>query len=149
MDRTRWTRRIAACVLGADAVFHVYWLTGATWPAADERALSLAVLGFVVPFSARTLIPLALALSVSAVALWRGTGRVARLIALAVALGTGVQVPLRLAWALGLGRPDAGPVFAWLNVGVYLPLCGFLAVVAFQVARSGTHNWLPRFATRR
>ncbi|MEV0273526.1 hypothetical protein AB0H43_32555 [Hamadaea sp. NPDC050747] len=138
IDGMRLSRRLAACVLGADALVHVYWLTGATWPAADEHSLSLAVLGFAVPFTARTLIPLALALSVAAVALWRGTGRVARLIALAVAVGTAVQVPPRLAWAVGLGLPTAEPPFYWLNLLLYLPLCGLLAVIAFRVARGGT-----------
>ncbi|MEV6964163.1 hypothetical protein AB0M47_03530 [Hamadaea sp. NPDC051192] len=137
-DWTRWARRLAAGVLGVDAALHVYWLTGATWPAVDERALSLAVLGFPAPFTARILIPLALALTVAAVALWRGTGRLARLIAMAVAVGTAVQVPPRLAWAVGLGSPTDGAVFRWLNVLLYLPLCALLAIVAFRVARGGT-----------
>jgi len=143
-----WTRRagrFAACVLGADAGLHVYWLTGATWPAADEHALSLAVLGFPVPFTARTLVPLALLLGVAAVALWRGSGRIARLIALAVALATAAQVPVRIAWAVGLGGSTAGPVFFWLNLVLYLPLCALVAVAAFRVARPGT--WIARMRT--
>lgn len=30
---------------------HVYWSSGLTWPAADARTLSLALLGFAVPFT--------------------------------------------------------------------------------------------------
>lgn len=39
------SRRIVADVHTVLAALHVYWATGATWPAPDERALSRAVLG--------------------------------------------------------------------------------------------------------
>lgn len=142
---TRRAGRFAATVLGVDAAFHLYWLTGATWPASDERALSMAVLGYPVPFTARILVPLATLLAIAATALWwrlargpRGiAGRAAHLVTLAVAAATAGQLPLRTDWALGFGSRSAGPVFYWLNLLVYLPVCTLLALAAYRVARHG------------
>ncbi|MFG2054503.1 DUF3995 domain-containing protein [Micromonospora sp. NPDC048930] len=149
---TRRAGRFAAAVLGADAAIHLYWLTGATWPASDERALSMAVLGYPVPFSARILLPLALLLATAAVALsWRlvrgprgVTGRVVQLVTVGVAAATAGQVPLRVAWALGSGSRTAGPVFHWLNLVLYLPGCVALALAAYRLAGYGlARAWLP------
>ncbi|MCY0929228.1 hypothetical protein OTB20_24115 [Streptomyces sp. H27-H1] len=38
---------------------HLYWATGATWPAPDEQALSLAVRGTAVSFGPPVVLPLA------------------------------------------------------------------------------------------
>jgi len=55
------TRRLAvavASVLALDAGLHLYWTTGATWPANDSRGLSMAVLNADVPFTPPVLLPL-------------------------------------------------------------------------------------------
>jgi hypothetical protein len=138
---TRCSGRFAAGLLAVDALLHLYWLTGATWPAPDERELSLAVLGFPAPFTAPVLIPLILLLATAAAAIeWRlrrgkeGTlGRGAHLVTLAVAAAAAVQVPLRLAWAAGLGEPGGGALFDRLNLVLYLPACVLLALAAYRV----------------
>ncbi|MEV4166241.1 DUF3995 domain-containing protein [Nonomuraea dietziae] len=73
----------AATVLAVDAAAHLYWTTGAIWPAPDVRTLSLAVLNMEVPFTPRVLLPLATALLTASAALITTT----RL----GALGTGVS----------------------------------------------------------
>ncbi|GLZ77389.1 hypothetical protein Afil01_21960 [Actinorhabdospora filicis] len=122
-----------AAVLAADAALHLYWTTGATWPAGDDRTLSTAVLGFVAPFTPPVLIPLALMLSGAAFVAWkaaRSPRTVYRLGALVVALGLAAQVPVRIGWAFsGTG------LFRTLNIALYLPLCAVLAVCALIVAR--------------
>ncbi|MFC7721863.1 DUF3995 domain-containing protein [Nonomuraea recticatena] len=52
-----------------DAAAHLYWTTGAIWPAPDVRTLSLAVLNMEVPFTPRVLLPLAAALLTASAAL--------------------------------------------------------------------------------
>ncbi|MBB3733406.1 DUF3995 domain-containing protein [Nonomuraea dietziae] len=59
----------AATVLAVDAAAHLYWTTGAIWPAPDVRTLSLAVLNMEVPFTPRVLLPLAAALLTASAAL--------------------------------------------------------------------------------
>ena len=142
---TRNAGWFAAGVLAADALCHVYWLTGAVWPFADDHALSLAVLGFPAPFTAPVLVPLVLLLAVAATAVHHRlrngphgpVGRAAHLVTLAVATAAAVQVPVRIGWLAGLGGPGAGPVFPWLNPVLYLPLCALLALATFRVARRG------------
>lgn len=140
---TRRAGRFAAAVLGADAVVHLYWLTGATWPFLDERALSIAVLGWPVPFSPPVLIPLAALLAFAAAAMWQATvrsRRVWRWTAAVVSLAAAAQLPPRTVWALGMA--DVEPVFRWLNLGLYLPLCTLLALAAYRLARQGaTRGW--------
>lgn len=119
-----------AAVLVLDALIHLYWLFR---PVADPRALSLAVLNFDVPFTARILLPLILmlgtaALSVVAVSRGRG-GWVAKTVTLALGAGVLVRGELGLAWALGFGT-DTGTPFYWLNLLVYTPLCLAMAVAA-------------------
>ncbi|WP_251055889.1 hypothetical protein [Streptomyces sp. ISL-94] len=48
-----------AGLLAADGLLHLYWATGATWPAADSRSLSLAVLGIETSFAPPAALPLA------------------------------------------------------------------------------------------
>lgn len=112
-----------AAVLLLDASLHVFWLIR---PAADPRALSLAVLNVEVPFTVRVLLPLILlliaaALSVAAVSRGRG-GRVAKVATFALGAGLLVRGELGLAWALGFGTDTATP-FYWLNLFAYTPLC--------------------------
>ena len=136
---TRRAGRFVAVVLGADAVAHLYWLTGATWPFADTRALSMAVLGWPVPFTPPVLIPLAVLLSFAATAMWLAVERPRwRWMAVLVTLAAVVQVPPRVDWAFGLGEVE--PVFRWLNLGLYLPLCVLLALAAYRVARHGARR---------
>lgn len=141
--RTRRAGKFVAGVLGVDALCHLYWLTGARWPFADTRSLSMAVLGWPVPFTPRVLIPLAVILGFGAVAMWLAVTRprgVWRRAAVVISLAAAVQVPPRTDWAFGLG--DVEPRFRWLNLGLYLPLCVLLALAAFRVARSGaTRRW--------
>ncbi|GGP79220.1 DUF3995 domain-containing protein [Streptosporangium pseudovulgare] len=113
---------VAAGLL-ADAFLHLYWLVR---PAADPRALSLAVLDFETPFTARTLVPLIAVLTVAAlsvIAVSRGQGgRPAKVVTLALGGGLLVRAELGLAWASGLGT-DTGTPFYWLNLLLYTPLC--------------------------
>lgn len=46
-----------AGLLAADGLVHLYWATGATWPAPDERSLSLAVLGLDTSFGPGAVLP--------------------------------------------------------------------------------------------
>ncbi|WP_206061059.1 hypothetical protein [Nonomuraea basaltis] len=122
------TGAFVAAVLLLDALAHLFWLIR---PAADPRALSLAVLNFEVPFTARILLPLILllsmaALSVVAVSNGRG-GWVAKAVTLALGTGVLVRGELGLAWAFGSGT-DTGTPFYWLNLFIYTPLCLTMAV---------------------
>jgi hypothetical protein len=128
-------------LLAADGLAHLYWATGATWPAADARALSLAVLGAEVPFTPPVVLPLAAALftasaAVGARAQGRG-GRATALVTGAVAAGLTVRGLAGAAWALGLeaGVEDAGPAFHRLNLLLYTPLCLGFGWAAGRVLR--------------
>lgn len=130
-----------AGLLALDGLAHVYWATGLTWPAPDQRALSLAVIGGVVSFAPRVVVPLALVLLGTAAAVLAGaygrggrfTGRLAALVSFAVAAGLLVRGLVGLVWALGVGD-GAGPVFYWLNLLLYTPLClGFGWVAATRL----------------
>ncbi|MFE4638317.1 DUF3995 domain-containing protein [Streptomyces sp. NPDC056773] len=66
----RRTGRALAALLAADGLIHLYWATGLTWPAPDERTLSLALLGSEVSFGPAVVLPLAaLTLTASAAVL--------------------------------------------------------------------------------
>lgn len=116
-----------AAVLLLDAFLHLFWLVR---PAADPRALSLAVLNFDTPFTARVLLPLIVVLTVAAlstiaVSLGRG-GRLAKAVTLALGAGLLARAELGLAWAFGLGTDTGTPLY-WLNLLLYTPLCVALA----------------------
>ncbi|MFI6938980.1 DUF3995 domain-containing protein [Streptomyces sp. NPDC050418] len=124
--RRQWAGRVVAGVLGVDGVAHLYWATGMTWPAGDQEALSRAVIGAEVSFAPSVVVPLALLLfgaasGVLAYAYGVG-GRVSRAVACAVAGGLVVRGLAGVAWAGGMGE-GAGPVFHWLNLVVYTPVC--------------------------
>jgi len=119
-----------ASVLAADGAVHLYWATGRTWPAADTRTLSRAVLNADVPFTLRTLLPLAallgsaatlvlargglLSLAVPPTPLQWATG--------AVTAGLLIRGVAGLVWITGRGT-DPRSVFYRLNLVLYTPLC--------------------------
>ncbi|MEU7898212.1 DUF3995 domain-containing protein [Nonomuraea sp. NPDC049152] len=132
-------------VLAADAMVHVYWMTGSTWPARDPESLSLAVLNFVVPFTPRgLLLPLALLIAASTLILMavgrpallsrRIPAAVTRLGGQVVAAGLLVRSVAGLVWALGIGASPETP-FYWLNLLAYTPVC--LALLTCAVIAAG------------
>ncbi|MDT9686788.1 DUF3995 domain-containing protein [Streptomyces sp. P9(2023)] len=127
---------LVASVLAVDALLHLYWTTGATWPAADGGSLSHAVLGTDVPFTPPILLPLA-ALLLTAAAfvlaqLRRPGNPLLRVGTLAVAAGLSLRALAGVYW---LFAKETGTTFHWLNLMLYTPLCAVLAVAALRVAR--------------
>lgn len=134
-----------ATVLGVDALIHLYWLTGRTWPARDTRGLSKAVLNAEVPFAPRVLVPLIVVLTVGATAVlakasllggwlpdwlpaWIPTAAT-----VAVAVAALLRGGAGIIWALGIGaRRDTA--FYWLNLTAYTPICLILCGAATVVA---------------
>lgn len=132
-----------AIVLLLDALLHLYWATGATWPAADEYSLSVAILGFGVDFRPGLLVPLAVLLAVGAVlVLARGLlgrehrfGLVWQAGAVAVTVGALARALLGVMWAFpALGYLPAG--FYWANLLGYVPLCLGTAAAGFVLLRT-------------
>ncbi|MER6314195.1 DUF3995 domain-containing protein [Streptomyces sp. NPDC001581] len=127
---------LVASVLTVDAVLHLYWTTGAIWPAADDRSLSHAVLGTDVPFTPPTLLPLvALLLTAAGFVLahsLRPRHQLLRVGTLAVAAGLSLRALAGIYW---LFTKETGTLFHWLNLMLYTPLCAILAVAALRVAR--------------
>ncbi|MET9701196.1 DUF3995 domain-containing protein [Streptomyces sp. NPDC006529] len=127
---------LVASVLTADAALHLYWTTGATWPAADDRSLSAAVLGTDVPFTPPILLPLVALLLTGAAFVLAHSRRprhpLLRLGTLGVAAGLALRALAGVYW---LFTKDAGTAFHWLNLILYTPLCAVLAVAALRVAR--------------
>lgn len=149
------TRRLAlivGSVLAADAALHLYWATGATWPAADPHSLSFAVLNTDVPFTPPVLLPIAALLLVAAgVVIARSRVHLERRFAgllqvgtVAVAIGLALRGAAGLIWAIGIGVETGGP-FVWLNRLFYTPLCLALFAATWSVARRGRtgRGWLP------
>ncbi|GAA5771504.1 hypothetical protein Aros01_08043 [Streptosporangium roseum] len=152
-QQTRARAGIAvAAVLGADAVAHLFWLAGLTWPATDSRELSLAVLNFVVPFTPRTLVPLVVLLGAATAAVLASVDRLSglgrrvpgwalRAVTGAVAAGTLLRGVLGLVWATGNGADPWTP-FYWLNLA-YTPVCLALfaaIIVARGFGRAGSRT---------
>ncbi|MGW6867661.1 DUF3995 domain-containing protein [Streptomyces sp. NPDC054901] len=139
--------RATAALLAADGLAHLYWATGATWPAADERALSLAVLGLETSFAPRVVLPLAAVTLIGAAAVLarahgRG-GRVARAVTAAVAAGLAVRGLAGLGWAVGLlDSPPDGP-FRVLNLALYTPVCLAFAWAAARLVRAPRRTGTP------
>ncbi|MFE6127434.1 DUF3995 domain-containing protein [Streptomyces sp. NPDC056437] len=126
---------LVASVLTVDALFHLYWATGETWPAAGEGSLSRAVLGTDVPFTPPVLLPL-VALLLTAAALVVAHSRrpghpLLRLGTLAVAAGLSLRALAGIYW---LFAKETGTAFHWLNLVLYTPLCALLAWAALRVA---------------
>ncbi|MCX5199126.1 DUF3995 domain-containing protein [Streptomyces sp. NBC_00249] len=127
-----------AALLAVDGLIHVYWATGATWPAADSRALSLAVLGLEASFSPSAVLPLAaLTLTGAGVVYAHSRGRGGRLTRAAtgaVAAGLAVRGLAGLGWATGLlTSPPDSPFYA-LNLALYTPACAAFAWAAARLA---------------
>ncbi|MEW2484904.1 DUF3995 domain-containing protein [Streptomyces sp. NPDC048411] len=134
-----------AAVLTTDALLHLFWSTGSTWPAQDVTTLSYAVLGADVPFTPPVLLPLAtVLLAGSALVVARARlgrrhrlGRLLQAATLAVGCGTAVRGLAGVAWAFGVraGLDDgAGDTFYWLNLTLYTPLCLAMSMAAFRLA---------------
>jgi hypothetical protein len=133
---------VVAAILGVDALVHVYWMTGRTWPARDTRTLSQMVLNFEVPFTPRVLAPIVLILVAGATAVLAKAGQVGDWVpgwiasagAAAVAVGALLRGGAGIVWALGIGA-DRNSAFYRLNLTAYTPmcliLCGAAAIVAF------------------
>lgn len=129
---------VLAGALFADAAMHLYWTTGATWPAPDTMELSTAVLGFVVPFTPGVLLPLASMLLVAGIAVLgidRTSGAVqgiCQLVSFGVTTAVAIRGLLGAVWALGIGgyQPAA---FRLLNLFCYLPLCLILTALGLLV----------------
>lgn len=127
------TRRLVAGVHVLLAAAHVYWATGATWPAADERALSMGVLGIDVSFAPSIVLPLAafhlmLALAVLKV----DSSRTARAIVSLLVAGLAGRALLGLGCAIG---DEPGTAFYWLNLFFYTPACVGLLLLDVRLLR--------------
>ncbi|MGI5228374.1 alpha/beta fold hydrolase [Actinoallomurus sp. CA-142502] len=143
---------LIAAVLAVDGLAHMYWSTGLTWPAADSRTLSFAVLGFPVPFTPQILLPLAAALFGAAllvhgrVTLGRRhrLGWLPQAGTVAVAAGLLIRALAGLVWACGIGV-RTGTAFYWLNLCAYTPACLGLGLAAVTVVRYDAkgRSWLP------
>ncbi|WP_328994005.1 DUF3995 domain-containing protein [Kribbella sp. NBC_01245] len=130
-------RGAVAGVHGVLALVHVYWATGVTWPAGDQRVLSEAVLGRVVSFAPGVVLPLAaLHLVLGAAVLASGRYRVARLVMGGLVAGLGARAAAGVVWALGIGA-DLGSAFYWLNLVVYTPACLVLLVADLRLLSAG------------
>ncbi|MGW7437410.1 DUF3995 domain-containing protein [Streptomyces sp. NPDC054849] len=133
-----------AGLLAADGLLHLYWATGATWPAADERALSLAVLGLDTSFGPAAVLPLAAVLLTGAIAVLahaRGRGGWAtRAVTGAVAAGLTVRGFAGLGWAAGLLDSPPDSPFHTLNLALYTPLCLTAGWAAARLAVTSGRN---------
>lgn len=127
---------LVASVLTTDALLHLYWTTGATWPAADDGSLSRAVLGTDVPFTPPILLPLVALLLTAAAFVLAHSRRPRHLLlrvgTLAVTAGLSLRALAGIYW---LFAKETGTAFYWLNLTLYTPLCAVLAVAALRVAR--------------
>jgi 4,5:9,10-diseco-3-hydroxy-5,9,17-trioxoandrosta-1(10),2-diene-4-oate hydrolase len=117
------------------ALLHLYWATGATWPAGEERSLSLAVLNAPVSFSPAVVLPLAaLHLLIATAVLTSDRSRLSRLVVAGVAAGVAARAAAGLVWLTG-ARSD----FYWLNLFLYTPVCIALCVADLRMLRA---RWL-------
>ncbi|GAA4223615.1 hypothetical protein GCM10022254_01110 [Actinomadura meridiana] len=132
---------MVAAVLVLDALLHVYWMTGRTWPARDVSTLSRGLLNADVPFTPRVLAPLVLALAGAGatvlaqadVILSGLPGWLPLAGTFVVAAGVGVRALAGVAWALGMGA-ERGSTFYRLNLVLYTPLCLVLVAATAVVA---------------
>ncbi|WP_051366742.1 DUF3995 domain-containing protein [Hamadaea tsunoensis] len=140
MEITQTAALTAAAILTADALVHVYWLTGRTWPAPDTKTLSHAVLNADYPFTPRVLITLIAILTGGTVLLADRAGIgpavphwITTTGAYAVAAGAGLRALAGFVWAAGIGS-QRGTIFHRLNIVAYTPLCLVLAGAALLAA---------------
>ncbi|MFC5182776.1 alpha/beta fold hydrolase [Actinomadura harenae] len=143
--RRRTAGRAVATLLAVDGVFHLYWATGMTWPATDDRSLSLAVLGGEVPFTPGVLLPLVAVLfgAATGVLLFsqRRFPRWTGLVTFGVATGMLVRGLVGIVWACGV-LDGSGSTFFWLNLLLYTPVCLLFGTAAAWLA--GVHRHLGR-----
>ncbi|TCN32256.1 uncharacterized protein DUF3995 [Kribbella orskensis] len=136
-------RQVVAGVHVLLAAVHVYWATGATWPATDQRSLSQAVLGQEVSFAPQVVLPLAALHVVLAVAVLKVDRlRLAQLVVAGLAAGLAVRAAAGLVWDFGLGT-DSGTAFYWLNLFFYTPACISLLAVDLRLLRTRQLTELP------
>ena len=136
-------RRAVAGVHVVLALVHIYWATGATWPAGDERTLSIAVLGGPASFSPAVVLPLAalhVALAVAVLASDRF--KASRLVVAGVAAGLAARATAGIVWACGVGTAT-GTTFYWLNLLLYTPLCVALCIADLSMLRA---RWIKATA---
>ncbi len=127
------SRKLAASAHILLAAVHIYWATGATWPAPDQRSLSRAVLGAEVSFAPQVVLPLAALHLLLAFAVLRcDRYALARLVVGGLVLGLAARAALGLVWAFG----DAGTAFYWLNLFIYTPACLALLTIDLGLIRS-------------
>jgi hypothetical protein len=133
--------RAVAGVHGFLALLHIFWATGATWPASDERSLSMAVLGGEASFAPRIVLPLAAFHLITALAVLTAARHlVSQLAVLALLAGLTGRAAVGLVWALGIGTDSSTP-FYWLNLFLYTPACLMLAVADYSILRNGRAWW--------
>ena len=131
-------RRIVAGVHLVLAVLHIYWATGATWPAGHERSLSIAVLGWQGSFRPAVVLPLAaLHLLLAGAVLTSDRWKMSRLVVAGLAAGVAARAAAGLVWITGGG--DSGTAFYWLNLLLYTPLCIALCAADVRMLRM---RWL-------
>lgn len=125
--------RVLAGALFALAITHLYWATGAVWPAPDEYALSRAVLGFGTDFGPSITVPEGIFYTVAAGLVlaferYGATGLPVRLLRAFTTLLTAALLTrgvLGLLWMI----PALGhlyPPFYVLNAVAFTPLCFIL-----------------------
>lgn len=130
------SRRIVAGAHVLLAALHIYWATGATWPAPDERSLSRAVLGVEVSFAPQVVLPLAALHLLLAFAVLRSDrSALCRAVVAGLAAGLAVRAALGLVWVF----TDAGTPFYWLNLLLYTPASIALCVADVRLLRM---RWL-------
>ncbi|MFI5698010.1 alpha/beta fold hydrolase [Kribbella sp. NPDC051586] len=126
------SRKIVAGAHVLLAALHIYWATGATWPAPDERSLSRAVLGVQVSFAPQVVLPLAALHLLLAFAVLRSDrSAVARVVVAGLAAGLAARAALGLVWIF----TGAGTAFFWLNLLLYTPACIALCVADVRLLR--------------
>jgi hypothetical protein len=129
------SRKVAASAHVLLAAVHVYWATGATWPATDEHSLSLTVLNMSVSFSPRVVLPLAaLHLLLAGAILTSVRWRLSRLVVAGLVAGLAVRTVAGLVWITG--AVDTSTAFYWLNLFLYTPLCVALCVADLKLLRA-------------
>jgi hypothetical protein len=139
---------LVATVLGLDSLLHVYWATGALWPAHDTKTLSQAILNVDVPFTLPVLGTLAFLLSTAAltalawVDLLGELGRrcpdsLLQVGVLTVAAGL---LAKGLVGVVQLVTVDTGTLYYRLNATIYTPVCFVLFGAAVAAARFDRHH---------
>ncbi|TDW81684.1 uncharacterized protein DUF3995 [Kribbella pratensis] len=129
------SRKVSASAHFLLAAVHVYWATGASWPASDERSLSLTVLNTQVSFGPRVVLPLAaLHLLLAGAVLTSARWRLSRLVVVGLVAGLAARAAVGLVWITG--AIDTSTAFYWLNLFLYTPACVALCVADLKLLRA-------------